>query len=204
MSRTSPIKDISVAVALVASLALAAPDARAEEAPPPVERHGSLFVDPLGLVMFGPRAGIEAGGSHVTVALTGRWFDAGLLSHALFLKQGDDFGFSWGAGLRGRYYADEGQSGLHGGAGAEVLHTRIETKADLIAAVSTYVIPSVEGGYRLARGRVYGDLAAAVGYAARASGHVENLPGGDRAATFQAQNKSSAYAAASLELGLFF
>jgi hypothetical protein len=187
---------------LVSTSAGVRADEAASEAP--AERHGSAFVDPLGFVMFGARLGVEAGSGHVTGALTARWFDGALLSRSLFLRSGDDFGFSWGAGLRGRYYFDDGQGGAHLGAGAEYLRTRIETKSALIAAISSYAIPYAEGGYRLVRGRFYGDAAAALGYAARLGGHVENLPGGTGAATYQVENKSSVYGALGLELGIFF
>jgi hypothetical protein len=197
---------------LLVALALGAGVAAADEGPPAAglaasaapEHHGSAFVDPLGLLMFGPRVGVEAGGERLTGALYGRWFDAGLLSRSLFLKSGDDFGFSWGAGARGRYYFAQGLSGVHVGAGAEYLRTRIETPSVRIATTSGYFVPYAEAGYRLPLGRFYGGAAAALGYAARLSGRVENLPGGTAASSYQASNQSSVYAAASLELGFFF
>jgi hypothetical protein len=169
----------------------------------PSGRHGSAFVDPLGFLLFGSRAGVEAGGDHVAGAIYARWFDAGLASRRLFLRDGDAFGASWAAGLRGRYYLSGGQSGVHVGAGTEYLRTRVETPAARVAAISTYLIPNVEGGYRLPFGRFYVGVAAVMGYAARLSGHVENLPGGMAASTFEATNKSSIYGSVSLELGLF-
>src|SRR5262245_53546309 len=76
------------------------------------DRHGAVFVDPLGFLMFGARIGVEAGGSRITGALYARWFDAAVLSHNLFLKNGESFGFSYGAGVRGRYYAFDDQAGF--------------------------------------------------------------------------------------------
>jgi hypothetical protein len=197
---------------VVAAVTFATRLARAdEEAPstgvvssPAPARNGSAFVDPLGFLMFGPRVGVEAGGNRLTGAVYGRWFDGGLLSHSLFLREGDDFAFSWGAGLRGRYYFSEGQSGIHAGAGAEYIRTRIETPGVLIAANSTYLVGYVEGGYRLPLGRFYAGLAAALGYAARLSAEVVNLPGGNAASSYAATNKSSIYGTGSLELGVFF
>jgi hypothetical protein len=198
--------------ALIATFAVGAGGAVADEGPPAAgvassaapEHRGSAFVDPLGFLMFGPRVGVEAGGEHVTGALYGRWFDGGLLSHSLFLKSGDDFGFSWGAGARGRYYFGEGLAGVHVGAGAEYLRTRIETPSVRIATTSGYFVPYAEAGYRLPLGRFYGGAAAALGYAARLSGRVDNLPGGTAASSYEASNQSSYYAAGSLELGFYF
>jgi hypothetical protein len=169
----------------------------------PPERHFSAFVDPLGFLLFGSRAGVEAGGDHLAGAVYARWFDAGLASRKLFLRDGDTFRASWGAGVRGRYYLSSGQSGIHVGAGAEYLRARIDTPSARVAAISSYAVPYAEGGYRLPLGRFYVGAAAVLGYAVRLSGHVENLPGGMAAATYEATNKSSVYGWASLELGLF-
>ena len=59
----------------------------------PVDRHGSLFVDPLGFALFGPRLGVEAGAGHFSGALSARWFNAGLLAHSLFAKGSDELAF---------------------------------------------------------------------------------------------------------------
>jgi hypothetical protein len=194
-------------VTLVVCILARASAARAADAEQPsetVERHGSAFVDPLGLVMFGPRVGVEAGGDHLAGAVYARWFDGALLSRSLFLGDGDSFGFSWGVGARGRYYPTSGQAGLHLGAGVEYLRTRVETKAALIAAISSYAVPYAEAGWRLAFGRFYGDAAAALGYAARLSSRVEDLPGGHSASTYAVSDKSSIYGSLLLELGFFF
>ncbi len=190
----------AAALCIAVQLAPAGNFARAEDD----EHAGSVFVDPLGLLMFGPRLGIEAGGAHLTGAVYGRWFNEGLLSHSIFLQSGDEFAFSWGVGLRGRYYLSDGQAGFHGGAGLEYLRTRIETPTVLVATVSSYLVPYAEGGYRLAFGRWYLDGSLSLGYAARLSGVTENLPGGSAAASYDASNESSVYGAASLDLGLFF
>jgi hypothetical protein len=178
-----------------------APAAKAEEAP---SRHGSVFIDPLGFALFGPRIGVEAGANHVTGALYGRWFSPGLLSHQLFLNEGDSFGFSYGAGLRGRYYFGEGLSGAHVGVAAELLHTRIENQAGHVVTTQNYFVPYVEGGYRLAFGSFYGDLSAGLGYAAQLSAKSENFAGGDPSRSFAPTDESSVYGTASLEIGVFF
>jgi len=196
----------AIAVALGAGVARADDEAPStgvvSSAAPP--RTGSAFIDPLGFLMFGPRVGVEAGGSRLTGAVYGRWLDGGLLSHSLFLKDGEAFGFSWGAGLRGRYYLSDGQSGIHVGAGAEYLRSRVETRDVLIATNSTYLVGYAEGGYRLPLGRFYGGLAAALGYAARLSAEVVNLPGGSAASSYAPTNMSELYGTASLELGFYF
>lgn len=167
-------------------------------------RHGSAFVDPLGFALFGPRLGVEAGGGHVSGALHARWFNAGLLAHSLFAKGDNEFAFSYGVGLRGRYYLSEGLAGVHLGLAAEYLHSRTENAPALVATVSGYVVPYAEVGYRLALGPVYADASAGVGYAFQASSNVENLPGGSSAQNYVATDESSLYGTASLELGLFF
>ena len=184
-------------------------EARADEAPPPVNsasvaRHGSAFADPLGFLLFGPRVGVEAGTGQISGALYGRWFDSGLLSHSIFLKTNDKFAFSYGVGARGRYYLTDGMEGISVGVALEYLRTRIENNVDLTAAISTYVVPYVEAGYRMPFGQFYAGVSAALGYAFRASGTIENLPGGSSAKNFVAANESSIYGQASLELGVYF
>ena len=193
-------------------LVLGARIAAADEGPPSAgvdshaapDRHGSAFIDPLGFLMFGPRVGVEAGGGHLTGGIYGRWFDAGLLGRSLFLNDGDSFDFSWGAGARGRYYLADGQTGLHLGAGLEYLRTRIENARDLIVTTSGYFVPYAEVGYRFAFGSFFAGAAAALGYAEKLSGKVENLPGGSGAAGFAPADQSSIYGSVGLELGILF
>jgi hypothetical protein len=194
---------------LVLAFTIIAPAARADEAQPPANatpnaRHGSAFVDPLGFLLFGPRIGVEAGTGQMTGALYGRWFDSGLLSRSMFLKTNDKFAFSYGFGARGRYYLADGMEGISVGVALEYLRTRIENNVDLTAATSTYVVPCAEAGYRMPFGQFYAGVSAALGYAFRASGTIENLPGGSSAKNFVAANESSIYGQASLELGVYF
>jgi len=197
---------------LVFGLVVAARTASAADPPPAAglqggatpERHGSAYVDPLGFLMFGPRIGVDAGGAHLTGGVYGRWFDPGLLGRSLFLTDGDKFAFSYGVGARGRYFVGDGHSGLHVGAGAEYLRTRVENDTTLTAVTSQYLVPYAEVGYRLAFERFYAGATAALGYAARLSGRVENLPGGNNAGSTEAKNESSPYGQAGLELGVFF
>lgn len=166
--------------------------------------HGSIFVDPLGFALFGPRIGVEVGAKRVTGAVYGRWMNEGLLSHSLFLKSGDKFDFSYGAGVRGRYYLSDGMRATHLGLAFEYLRTSIETPSVLIVAKSAYVVPQLEVGYRVPFGRFYLDGSGALGYAFKASGNVDNLPGGNDALLYQASNESKIYGAASLEFGIYF
>jgi len=179
------------------------PAARAESGAAP-ERHGSAYVDPLGFLMFGPRVGADTGGAQLTGGLYGRWFDPGLLGRSLFLKDGDRFAFSYGVGTRGRYYFGAGHGGFHLGAGAEYLHVRVENAPALVVTTSAYLVPYGEVGYRFAFERFYAGAAAVLGYAARLSGKVDNLPGGNNASSYQANNESSVYGSVGLELGVFF
>lgn len=179
----------------------ARPDASANA--PPI-RHGSAFVDPLGFALFGPRLGIELGSGHVSVAAHARWFNAGLLAHSLFLNSGDSFAFSYGAGLSGRYYLADDLTGTHVGIAVEYLSTHIENASALIRTNSSYFVPYAEVGYRLPLGAVYADASAGFGYAFRLASNVEDLPGGSSANQFEAQNRSTVYGTASLDLGLYF
>jgi hypothetical protein len=180
-----------------------APAARAESGAAP-EHHGSAYVDPVGFLMFGPRVGADAGGAQLTGGVYGRWFDPGLLGRSLFLKDGDRFAFSYGVGARGRYYFGAGHGGFHLGAGAEYLHVRVENAPALVLTTSAYLVPYGEVGYRFAFERFYAGATAVLGYAARLSGKVDNLPGGNNASSYQANNESSVYGSVGLELGVFF
>jgi hypothetical protein len=193
------------ATASVASKAQAEPEAAAPAATSePAARHGSAFIDPLGFALFGPRLGVEAAAGHFSIAAHARWFNAGLLAHSLFLKSGDSFGFSYGGGLRARYWLDDIGAGTHFGLVAEALRIRIENSDAQVATNSTYFVPYAEVGYRLPLGGFYADGAAGIGYAFRLSGNVENLPGGSSASLYQAEDKSTVYGTASLDLGVFF
>jgi hypothetical protein len=199
-------------VFLFVGLVAAARTASAADPPPAAglqggatsARHGSAFIDPLGFLMFGPRVGVDAGGARITGGVYGRWFDPGLLGRSLFLTDGDSFAFSYGVGVRGRYYIGDRHDGLHVGAGAEYLRPKVENTSKLVVVTSQYVVPYAEIGYRLAFERFYAGATAAIGYAARLSGRVENLPGGTGAASYAAKNESSPYGSAGLELGVFF
>jgi hypothetical protein len=202
----------SAATIFALSIALAtAGAARASEDPSVgiatgtgTDRHGAVFMDPLGFLMFGGRIGAEAGGSRITGAVYGRWFNAGVLSHNLFLKNGESFGFSYGGGVRGRYYTSDDQAGFHVGLGLEYLRTRIENGSARIATTSGYLVPQGEVGYRFTSGRLFADGSASLGYATQLHGSVSNLPGGNNAGIYTAADESSVYASASLELGVLF
>jgi len=210
---STPHRSLVLGLSFLAfGLAAAPRTASADDAPPAAsvqsgatpERHGSAYVDPLGFLMFGPRIGVDAGGAHLTGGVYGRWFDPGLLGRSLFLTDGDKFAFSYGVGARGRYYLGDGHSGLHVGAGVEYLRTRVENDSTRVATTQQYLVPQAEIGYRLAFERFYAGATAALGYAARLSGRVDNLPGGTGAGSYEAKNESSPYGSAGLELGVFF
>jgi hypothetical protein len=198
---------ISIALLFSAQSAFAADEVRPRVEPATDSTstvHGSVFVDPLGFALFGPRLGVEWGTDHLTGSIYGRWLNGGLLSHSIFLGSGDNFDFSYGVALRGRYYLAEGLRALHLGLAVEYLRTRVETPSVLTVTKSAYVVPQFEVGYRIPVGGFYIDGSGAVGYAARASGSVENQPGGSNAAQYSAANESTIYGALSLELGVYF
>jgi hypothetical protein len=178
----------------------------AEGAGAPAEHHASVFVDPLGFLLFGPTLGVEVGIGRMSGTVYGRFFSIGLLSQSMFLNgpRHDSFDFSYGVGLRGRYYFFGGLSGPHVGAGVEYLSTRIEDPVDLIATNAQYLVPQVEGGYRLGIGNFFVGVAAALGYAVQLSSSVDNLPGGNSASHFMVLDQSKFYGSASLDFGLYF
>jgi hypothetical protein len=84
------------------------------------------------------------------------------------------------------------------------VQTRVDDSGNLVETKSTYVVPLVEGGYRLPFSGVYVGAAASLGYAFLASSSVGSLPGGSSAGAFSATDKSTIYGSASLELGVYF
>lgn len=186
------------AVAGAQSAAEAAPAAR------PTAHLGSVFFDPLGFALFGPRLGVEAGSGRLSVAASVRWFNPALLSQAFFFGNGYDARFSYGAALRGRYYFEDGFAGAHLGVTAEYLRVHAENSAIRIGTHSQYFVPYAEVGYRLPFGQWYADASGGVGYALRVASSVENLPGGTAASSYRVDDKSSVYGTASLDLGLYF
>lgn len=193
---------LSTGAAAAAGTTADAQGGSANQAP---ERHGSVYLDPLGLLLFGPTMGVEGGLGHVTGLVSARWLNMGLLAHSLFLNQGDSFDFSWGVGAGGRYYLWTGMTGPYAGARFEYIATRVENAASLVVTSSGYAVPQIEGGYRLPFGNMfYAGATAAVGYAFKVSGSVDNLPGGMNASLYTSADRSSVYGTASLELGVLF
>ncbi len=179
----------------------ATPSARAEED----HLHGGVFLDPLGLLLFGPRLGVEFGGEQFAVAASARWFSGGALSKSLFPGQNESFAFSYGLGLRVRHYAQRGLQGLHLGVGAEYLSSRIENPSVAkIATLSSYLVPQVELGYRYQVGHFYLNPAAGLGYAAELSAEVIDINGGTNSGQFTSSDKSTVYGSVALELGATF
>jgi hypothetical protein len=166
---------------------------------------GSVFVDPLGFLLFGPTFGAEIGFGQISAIAYGRWLSPGVLAHSLFLNDNFKFAFSYGAGLKGRYYFRQGLAGPHVGIAAELIesHTRDED-VGRVAFNTTIFVPELEAGYRLGFGRFYLGASAGVGYAFQIAQNVENINGGNQAANYRADDISTIYGSASLDLGLFF
>jgi hypothetical protein len=165
---------------------------------------GSVFVDPAGFLLFGPTAGAEVALGQYSVIAYGRWLNGGLLAKSLFESDTDKFTFSYGGGVKGRYYFSPGLLGPHLGVALEALKTRTEDHTDKIATNNLIVVPEVEAGYRVGFGRFYLGVALGVGYAIQASKNVVNIDGGNQAANFEAKDYSTVYGSANLDLGLLF
>jgi hypothetical protein len=166
--------------------------------------HGSAYVDPLGFLLFGPTLGAELGLGQFSAMAYGRWFSAGVLSKAKFLDEGAKFGFSFGAGIKGRYYFQPGLVGPHVGIALEYLRTRGEIADDKIAILNDVLVPEIEAGYRLGLGRFYLGANAAIGYAYGMSQGIVNINGGDQAQYYRAEEIDSVYGSAGLDLGVLF
>jgi hypothetical protein len=193
-----------------AFLALAATPARAEasspaEAPiPQAAPAGAVFVDPVGFLIFGPTLGAEIGLGQYSVVAYGRWLNAGVLARSLFESSTDKFTFSYGGGLKGRYYLNGGLMGPHVGVAVEALKTRTENHSDKVATNNVIVVPEIEGGYHVAFGRFFAGAALGIGYVLQASKSVVNIDGGTQANNFEAKDYSTIYGSAGVDLGVLF
>jgi hypothetical protein len=196
-------------------LAFAAGSPRAEEGEPtarptaaalpsPAAVRGSAFVDPLGFLLFGPTLGVEIGIGQYSVVAFGRWLDGGWLAKSMFENDTDKFAFSFGGGLKGRYYFGAGLVGPHLGLAVELLKTRTENHVDLVAVNNLILVPELEAGYRYGLGRFFAGVTLALGYAQQVSKTVENIEDGNQADFFYAKDVSTFYATGSLDLGLLF
>lgn len=183
------------------------------EAPPAVAKEdaddpiGSVYVDPLGFLLFGPSVGAElAVNKHLSFLVQVRWFNVGLLSNELFItNDNDSFAFSPGIGAKGRYYLNSGLTGPHVGVACELLQTRVvDEQVAKTATNNLVVVPELEAGYRLGFGRFYAGASATAGYAFQVSSRVENVNGGTDASSYEAKDISTVYGSASLDLGLLF
>lgn len=205
----SPRAVIRVCTVLSAFLALTASRAHADDAVPPAASApapstGTIFVDPVGFLLFGPTVGAEIGIGKYSVVAYGRWLDAGVLARRLFETSSDKFAFSYGGGLKGRYYLQPGLLGPHVGIAVEALKTRTESATDKVATKNFVIVPEIEGGYRVAFGRFFAGAALAIGYALQVSKSVENINGGTQARNFEAEDFSTIYGSANLDVGLLF
>ena len=202
---------VVIACSCVSAVALA-DETETKTNPPPAgasaasaAHHGSVFIDPLGFLLFGPTLGVELGANRLSATLYGRWLNAGVLAKSLFLEGADSFAFSYGAGLRGRYFLQDNLQGPHVGLGLEFVHSTVDNATAVVSTKSSYLVPMLEGGYRLPlSSSFYLGGAAAVGYAFQLSSKVENLPGGSSAGLYVAQDRSTIYGSAALEIGAYF
>jgi hypothetical protein len=165
---------------------------------------GAAFVDPLGFLLFGPTLGAELALGQFSVVAYGRWLDVGMLARSMFESGNDKFAFSYGGGLKGRYYFKSGLVGPYVDVAIEVLKTRMENQVDRIAINNFILVPEVEGGYRIALGRFFIGIAAGIGYAQQVSKGVENINGGNQAASYSAKDVSTFYGSGNVDLGVLF
>jgi hypothetical protein len=197
---------IAVSLLLLASGAVRAEEVDSGSPPvvPAAPAKGSVFADPLGFLLFGPTLGAELGLGQYSVVAYGRWLDGGLLAKSLFESSTDKFTFSYGAGLKGRYYFTQGLMGPHVGVAFEALKTRTENHTDRVATNNLVLVPEVEGGYRFGFGRFFVGGTLGVGYALQVSSSVVNIDGGNQAGNYEAKDVSTIYGSANLDVGVLF
>lgn len=171
---------------------------------PAAPRYGSVFIDPLGFLTFGPVIGLEVGAGRAAGAIYGRWMSGGLVSNTALLGSGESYDFSFGLGGRFRFYFRDNLAGAHLGAAVEWLRTVVKNEPLLLVLTSNYLVPQFEGGYRWASDRVFLDLAGSIGGSARLFWKLENMPGGQLASSLYPPPITGFFASAKLELGLFF
>jgi hypothetical protein len=169
------------------------------------EPAGALFADVAGLIMFGPVLGGELAIGHASLSVYGRWLDGGYLARQMFPDddEGESFAFSYGVGIKGRYYLSGGLRGFSLGIAAEYLRSSIENENVLIATHANIFVPQLEVAYRQAFGRFFIGGAGAIGYALELSSSVEDLPGGNEAEMREVEDFSTIYGSVAVEIGLF-
>jgi hypothetical protein len=156
-------------VGLLAGLLLTSQKAHAQQSEDNGGPIGAVTVNLLGLALFGPDLNLEFGGQ-VSGLLRVRPFGLGYLSHSMFAAE-DNQELSLGSlsvGLGGRYYlSGAGFQGVYLGLAAEYLRVTIEETQALgtLETLTTFLIPSLEGGWRTPLGPVLVGLGAQVGYA---------------------------------------
>jgi hypothetical protein len=116
----------------------------------------------------------------------------------------EEFAFSYGVGLKGRYYFDPAMSGFNLGVAAELLRTRIEGERLRVATMTTLLVPQAEGGYRVAFDSFFLGASAALGYAFQLASGTENLPGGTLAESTDVEDVSTVYGSVALDVGVWF
>jgi hypothetical protein len=158
----------------------------------------------LGFLLFGPTLGAELSIDPASLVLYGRWFSAGILAKTMFTDGDEAFAFSYGAGLGGRYWLSGGLDGAHLGLLVEYLRTQLDDEPALITSKSSFIVPQVEGGYRVAFSSVFLGARGALGYAVRTSSSIEDLPGGNSADLYEADDVNTIYGAAAIDLGVYF
>lgn len=166
--------------------------------------HGAVMADPLGFLLFGPTVGVELALGRYSVLAYGRWLDAGVLAKSMFEDASNKFRFSYGGGLKGRYYSGPGLTRTHVGIALEVLKTRMDNDTDRVATKNLVLVPEIEGGYRFAFGRFFVDGALGLGYALQVSKSMVNINGGTQANLYEAKDVSTIYGSASVDFGVLF
>ena len=158
--------------------------------------NGSVFVDPLGFLLFGPTVGAEIGLGQYSILAYGRWLDGGLLTKSTFESASGSFTRSYGVGAKGRYYFSRGLLGAHVGVAFEILKTQAEERVCNYPTSTLFWVPEAEGGYRFGFGRFFVGATIAIGYAVQAASSVEQY--------CVAKDYSTVYGSANLDLGLLF
>jgi hypothetical protein len=171
----------------------------------------SLYANALGVLQFGPTFGFEIGTRNVSFNPRFRLINAGLLSHIVLAKSGDDqtLEFSWGASGTIRFYSSPNGNmrGFFLGPGLEFDAVRVEDKPKYQQAFNTKVIiPEIEGGYRWVWGNFLLDVGLLAGYSFVLDKNTEDLSGakyGSSRTLSANEAESTIYGLGFVDLGFF-
>jgi len=166
-----------------------------------------LQVNALGVLVFGLTAAYELGAGHWGAAARARWLNSGLVARSKFpADDNQSLVFSYGTAIGARYYSatNGALTGWFEGPAIEYVHARVEDRVAEIATVTSLIVPQLEAGYRWRIGALLVDLGAGVGYAVVLARGVDDIDGGNNAASYRDNAANTPYLGVLGDIGYFF